>query len=79
MKKFIVGIILLTSLASCVEREEIIPEVKNEKTIKTQKIESLKKKDSIRPLLLPTYPEPGLDPGENDPGEVGPVVTIPPK
>lgn len=79
MKKIFAGLIALSFLASCVEREDI-PENVNEKTnLKTDNSEILKKtSDTLGPLLLPANgPTP---PGfEIDPGEVGPIVTTPPK
>lgn len=81
MKKFIVGIIALSILTACVEDEEII-EKEHEKT-KTEinksfpdtKEDYKKKADSIRTSLQ--LPGELLEP--TDPGEVGPVVTTPPK
>ncbi|WP_312390884.1 hypothetical protein [Chryseobacterium sp.] len=86
MKKIIVGMILLISLVSCAEDEEIIIEKEHEKTKTIREVsrigETSKESDSIKTLTPTKALEPGnnLDPGESlDPGEVGPVVTTPPK
>lgn len=79
--------ILLISLVSCAEDEEIIIEKEHEKTKTMREVsrnnETSKKSDSVKTILQPSKAlEPGdsLDPGTGtDPGEVGPVVTTPPK
>ena len=86
MKKIIAGMILLTSLVSCAEDEEIIIENEHEKTKPVREVsrndETSKETDSIKAITPTKTLEPGdsIDPGDSlDPGEVGPVVTTPPK
>lgn len=84
MKKIIAGIAVLTFLASCVERDDVLESEKEKTNLKHQNIEALKKEsDSLEPVFsAPKTLEPGtgIDPGDSpDPGEVGPIVTTPPK
>lgn len=92
MKKLFTGIIVLSMITACREDDVIIDfkkdltQKEHEKTTTTEKLsnteEAYKKEtDSIKPVKpLLSQPETGINPGTGtDPGEVGPIVTIPPK
>ena len=85
MKKIIVGLIALLAMVSCVEDEDVIIKNEHEKTKLNQpahqKGETIKKgSDSIQSITPPPRTAGATNPIEGlEPGEVGPVVTTPPK